>query len=353
MRRASRSAVLESTRRWAAPQEHGPVKSETPHPSLSPLRGARANGPGEVERSGRFRSRAVGSKDDPGIRPIVRPRPAAAGRGRGEGSARVLRFEAFAALAVLAAACAGAPARPAGSAAAPESEAWVGGAVEPAPPPPAGTGTKESGADGAQPPAVLAGDAGAKPGSATAPPAVPAPAAERPFPGRVASVAFEVRVKPPGQAEIAGFVRDRDGNPVERACVELTGAGGAARSPVFTSGQGNFRFTAVPAGLVRVTMTVEDLGAVSGSEISDYHTHDPRLTVMLRPLVLAPADGRIEVLRIKREGDLGQGDGTRWIEVAPLALRLEGYSSACREALRPAPPRPPPRASGGRRSRAR
>ena len=325
MRRAGQSAVLEGTRRWAA--------------ALSQAQGT------------------------------VR-------------SPRAPRFGAFAVLAVLAAACAGAPARPAGSAAAPESEAWVGGAVEPAPPPPpapSGRGARESGAvaDGAdQPPpavsgggagvepgsapasadapAVSGGGAGAKPGSAPFPAAVPVPAAERPFPSRVASVAFEVRVKPPGQAEIAGFVRDRDGNPVERACVELTGAGDGARSPVFTSGQGNFRFTAVPAGLVRVTMTVEELGAVSRSEIADYHTHDPRLTVMLRPLVLAPADGRIEVLRIKREGDLGQGDGTRWIEVAPLALRLEGYSSACREALRPAPPRPPPpRAPGGRRSRAR
>jgi hypothetical protein len=155
------------------------------------------------------------------------------------------------------------------------------------------------------------------------------------FPERVASVAFEVRIHPPGETEVAGFVRDRDGNPVGRACVELSAAGGVARPPVFTSGQGNFRFAGVTPGLVRVTMTVEDMAAVDGKRISDYHTQDPRLTVMLRPLVLAPAHGRLEVLRIKREGDLGQGDGTRWIEVAPLALALEGYSSACRRALRP------------------
>jgi hypothetical protein len=159
----------------------------------------------------------------------------------------------------------------------------------------------------------------------------------RPFPSRVASVAFEVKVGV-GGAEIAGFVRDRDGNPVGRACVELA-APGAARTPIFTSAQGNFRFTRVPAGLVRVTMTVEDLEVADGKQIADYHTQDPRLTVMLRPLVIAPPGGQLEVLRIKREGDYGQGDGTRWIEVAPLALDLQGYSPACRRALAPPPRR--------------
>jgi hypothetical protein len=155
------------------------------------------------------------------------------------------------------------------------------------------------------------------------------------FPARVASVAFDVRVRPPGQAEIAGFVRDRDGNPVGRACVELMAPGGRVTSPVFTSGQGNFRFTRVPAGLARVTMTVEELAVADRKRIADYHNQDPRLTVMLRPLVLTPADGRVEVLQVKREGDLGQGDGTRWVEVAPLALNLQGYSPACRRALSP------------------
>jgi hypothetical protein len=153
----------------------------------------------------------------------------------------------------------------------------------------------------------------------------------RPFPTRVASVAFDVRVLPPGQAEIVGFVRDRDGNPVGRACVELS-AGGSARSPVFTSPQGDFRFTRVPAGQARVTMTVEDLAVADRQRIADYHTHDPNLTVMLRPLVIAPP-GRLEFKQIKREGDYG--DGLRFIEIAPLALDLQGYSPACRRALQP------------------
>ena len=169
----------------------------------------------------------------------------------------------------------------------------------------------------------------------------PAPAAgtQRPFPSRVASVAFEARVLPPGPEEIAGFVRDRDGKPVARACVELSGEGAARTPPVFTPAEGSFRFVGVPAGLVRVTMTVANLESVDQKRIADYHRQDPNLTVMLRPLVLLPADARVEVLRVKREGDLGQGDGTRWIEVAPLALDLAGYSPACRRALE-APPRP-------------
>jgi len=148
-------------------------------------------------------------------------------------------------------------------------------------------------------------------------------------------VAFDVRVVPPGPAEIAGFVRDRDGNPIARACVELAVAG-QARAPIFTTVQGNFRFIRVPAGRARVTMTVADLAVAEQKHIADYHTQDPNLTVMLRPLLVAPP-GRLEVEPIKREGDYG--DGNRWIEVAPLALSLEGYSPACRRALQPPPPR--------------
>jgi hypothetical protein len=181
-------------------------------------------------------------------------------------------------------------------------------------------------------PARAGGSIGA---SAGAPPPAGAP---RAFPSRVASVAFEARVLPPGPGEIAGFVRDRDGKPVARACVELSG-GGAAPAPVFTPAEGSFRFVGVPAGLVRVTMTVANLESVDEKRIADYHRQDPNLTVMLRPLVLVPANARVEVLRVKREGDLGQGDGTRWIEVAPLALDLAGYSPACRRALE-APTRP-------------
>jgi hypothetical protein len=168
--------------------------------------------------------------------------------------------------------------------------------------------------------------------TASVPVGVPAAHAQRPFPTRVASVAFDVRVLPPGPVEVAGFVRDRDGNPVARACVELTAAG-ASRSPVFTSPQGDFRFTRVPAGRARVTMTVADLAVVDRTRIADYHTHDPSLTVMLRPLVLAPAHGLEVTSPIRREGD--DGDGGRWIEVAPLALDLPGYSPACRRALEP------------------
>ena len=76
------------------------------------------------------------------------------------------------------------------------------------------------------------------------------------FPSRVASVAFEVRVLPARRgAEIAGFVRDRDGNPVEARLRRADRAGGGA-PPIFTSAQGNFHFRRVPAGLARVTMTV-------------------------------------------------------------------------------------------------
>jgi hypothetical protein len=195
----------------------------------------------------------------------------------------------------------------------------------------------------ADPEAAAPASAGlpARAGGAAAPAGGPAPppaGAPRAFPSRVASVAFEARVLPPGPGEIAGFVRDRDGKPVARACVELSG-GGAARAPVFTPAEGSFRFVGVPAGLVRVTMTVANLESVDEKRIADYHRQDPNLTVMLRPLVLVPANARVEVLRVKREGDLGQGDGTRWIEVAPLALDLAGYSPACRRALE-APTRP-------------
>jgi hypothetical protein len=149
-------------------------------------------------------------------------------------------------------------------------------------------------------------------------------------------VAFDVRVLPPGPVQIAGFVRDRDGNPVARACVELA-IPGVPADPVFTSAQGDFRFPRVPAGTARVTMTVGDLAVADRKRIADYHTQDPKLTVMLRPLVLAPAGLQV-VSPIKREGDYG--DGTRFIEPAPLALDLPGYSPACRRALQPARHRP-------------
>jgi hypothetical protein len=197
--------------------------------------------------------------------------------------------------------------------------------------------TSRGGSPGAAPAGAHAG-APVPSGTAAATP-VPA-GGVRAFPSRVASVAFEVRVSPPGPGEIGGFVRDRDGKPVARACVELSGAG-AGRAPVFTPAEGSFRFVDVPPGLARVTMTVANLETVDDKSIADYHRQDPNLTVMLRPLVLVPAGARVEVLRVKREGDLGQGDGTRWVEVAPLALDLAGYSPACRRALeQPARPRP-------------
>jgi hypothetical protein len=155
------------------------------------------------------------------------------------------------------------------------------------------------------------------------------------FPSRVASVAFDVQVHPPGQAEIAGFVQNRDGRPVDRACVELDAGGSkSGPSPVFTSVQGNFQFARVPAGKARITITVENLEVVGTNRIPDYHTHDPRLAVMLRALIVSPPGNRFTVAPIKREGEFPDGDGTRWIEVAPLALDLQGYSPACRRALR-------------------
>jgi hypothetical protein len=163
----------------------------------------------------------------------------------------------------------------------------------------------------------------------------------------VASVAFEVRVSPPGGATIAGVVYDRDGRGVKRACVELAPGGpGAAPPPVFSATDGSYRFTKVPAGTVRITITLESSERVAGQSIEDHHTRDPDLTVLLRPLVMVPAAGGLSVARIKREGEL-PGNAGRWIEVAPIALALEGYSAGCRRALaRPADPLRPRRPPG-------
>jgi hypothetical protein len=146
-------------------------------------------------------------------------------------------------------------------------------------------------------------------------------------------VAFEVQVHPPDRTDVAGFVLSRDGKPVERACVELVG--NSRPAPLFTSPQGDFRFTGVPPGIARVTITVPDVAALAQRRIPDYHDQDPNLTVLIRPLVLSPTTGRLTVLRIKRQGGLpGQDDGHQWMEVAPMALDLEGYSATCRQALR-------------------
>jgi hypothetical protein len=155
----------------------------------------------------------------------------------------------------------------------------------------------------------------------------------------VASVAFEVQVRPPGTVEIAGFVYDRDGRGVKRACVELVAGGGAAvLAPVFSAVNGSYRFAKVPPGPARVTITVDNREAVAGKNIADHHTPDPEVTVFLRPLLILPAHGRVSVARVKRQADV-PGQSGRWVEVAPLALDLEGYSAACRKALeRPAPP---------------
>jgi hypothetical protein len=149
----------------------------------------------------------------------------------------------------------------------------------------------------------------------------------------VGSVSFEVQVHPPDRTEIAGFVLSRDGKPVDRACVELVGSSRPA--PVFTSTQGDFRFTAVPPGIAKVTITVADTAPLAQRRIADHHDQDPNLTVLVRPLVLSPPTGRLTVLRIKRQGGMpGQDESHQWMEVAPIALDLEGYSAACRQALR-------------------
>jgi hypothetical protein len=148
----------------------------------------------------------------------------------------------------------------------------------------------------------------------------------------VGSVSFEVQVHPPDSSEIAGFVLSRDGKPVDGACVELVGTRRPA--PVFTSPQGDFRFTGVPPGIARVTITVADTAALAQRRIADHHDQDPNLTVLVRPLVLSPRTGRLTVLRIKRQGGMpGQDEGHQWIEVAPMALDLEGYSATCRQAM--------------------
>lgn len=150
----------------------------------------------------------------------------------------------------------------------------------------------------------------------------------------VAAVSFDVTVHPPGSADVAGFVLSRDGKPVSRACVEL--AGGRRQAPVFTSSQGDFRFAAVPPGPAKVTITVADLESLSSKDIADYHDQDPNLTVLVRALVMIPGPGRLSVARVKRQGGMpGQdGGGVQWIEVAPVALDLDGYTPTCRQALR-------------------
>ena len=91
-------------------------------------------------------------------------------------------------------------------------------------------------------PVAPTGDAGAGP-----------PAIVVPLQGRVGSVAFDLRVHPPGAAEVAGFVFDRDGQVVARACVELVAGGGKTPAdPVFSSAEGAYRFAAVPAGPARI-----------------------------------------------------------------------------------------------------
>ena len=170
--------------------------------------------------------------------------------------------------------------------------------------------------------------------------------AATPFPNRVASVAFDVQVHLAAGTEVAGFVLDRDGRPVKRACVELggpgTGTSGPRPAPIFTTSQGDFRFPGVPPGTVRITITVEDLEPLAERRIPDYHHQDPNLAVLLRPLVVNPGGGKLTVPWVKRQGDLpGQAaGGAQWIEVAPLALRAQGYSPACRRALRAPAVRP-------------
>ena len=163
-------------------------------------------------------------------------------------------------------------------------------------------------------------------------PPPPSPAA----PVKVTSIYIPFEVKPPGQVPVSGFVRDRDGGALSGACIELLAADGKIHHPpVFTAGEGSFQFPAVPPGLARITITLDEKRAPDAGNIADHHNQNPRVRILLRPMLVLPPGEAVLVPRIRREGPLDwNGRPARFVETFPLALSRQGYSPACRRALR-------------------